>query len=74
MDVEEDSEISEIGLIDIIIIEIKDSTNRDNMDLNREEEDLDLEEETGIKRSDNVCSFKFLLLNEDRIEIIKFKC
>ena len=53
MDVEEDSEISEIGLIDIIIIEIKDSTNRDNMDLNREEEDLDLEEETGIKRSDN---------------------
>ncbi len=74
MDVEEDSEISEIGLIDIIIIEIKDSTNRDNMDLNREEEDLDLEEETGIKRNDNFCSFKFLLINEDRIEIIKFKC
>jgi hypothetical protein len=59
MDEEEDSEISEIGLIDIIIIEIKDSTNRDNMDLNREEEDLDLEEETGIKRSDNSCSFNF---------------
>ena len=53
MDEEEDLEMPEIGLIDIIIIEIKDSINRDNMDLNREEEDLDLEEETGIKRSDN---------------------
>ncbi len=59
MDEEEDLEMPGIGLIDIIIIEIKDSINRDNMDLNREEEDFDLEEETGIKRGDNLYLFNF---------------
>ena len=51
MDEEEDLEMQEIGLIDIIIIEIKDLINKDNMDLSPEEEDLNLEEETGIKRN-----------------------
>ena len=50
MDEEEDLEMQEIGLIDIIIIEIRDLIiNKDNMDLDREEEDLDHEEEIGIK-------------------------
>jgi hypothetical protein len=51
MDEEEDLEMQEIGLIDIIIIEIRDLIiNKDNMDLDREEEGLDPEEEIGIKR------------------------
>ena len=51
MDEEGDLEMQEIGLIDIIIIEIRDLIiNKDNMDLDREEEGLDHEEEIGIKR------------------------
>ena len=51
MDEEEDLEMQEIGLIDIIIIEIRDLIiNTDNTDLDREEEGLDPEEEIGIKR------------------------
>ena len=50
MDEEEDLEMQEIGLIDIIIIEIRDLIiNKDNMDLDREEEGLDQEEEIDIK-------------------------
>jgi hypothetical protein len=51
MDEEEDLEMQEIGLIDIIIIEIRDLIiNEDNMDLDREGEGSDQEEEIGIKR------------------------
>ncbi len=54
MDEEEDLEMQEIGLIDIIIIEIRDLIiNKDNMDLDLEEEGLDHEEEIGIKGGDN---------------------
>ena len=55
MDEEEDLEMQEIGLIDIIIIEIRDLIiNKDNMDLDREEEGLDHEEEIGIKGGENL--------------------
>ena len=55
MDEEEDLEMQEIGLIDIIIIEIRDLIiNKDNMDLDLEEEGLDPEEEIGIKGGENL--------------------
>jgi hypothetical protein len=55
MDEEEDLEMQEIGLIDIIIIEIRDLIiNKDNMDLDLEEEGLDHEEEIGIKGGENL--------------------
>jgi hypothetical protein len=58
MDEEEDLEMQEIGLIDIIIIEIRDLIiNKDNMDLDLEEEGLDHEEEIGIKGGENLCLF-----------------
>ena len=55
MDEEEDLEMQEIGLIDIIIIEIRDLIiNKDNMDLDLEEEGLDHEEEIGIKGGEKI--------------------